>query len=116
PPRRDPRPPLATDRRRRRASRTPGPTRVWPPRSTGTAASRADLVSARSHGSPTSSWRSKGAPKADFAVAHQPRAHQVGREAVLRARPLQLIRPEAVGEQNAAVDQGGIPETGENRA
>ena len=70
-------------------SRSPGPTRVWPPRS-----DRDRRVA--------DGRRQRPQPRIGDPVRQQ----QVAREAVLGARPAPLVRAEPVGEQDPAVDRG----------
>ena len=79
----------------RSASRSPGPTRVCPPRRIGIGA-----FSGRE--------RECAQPRIGDAI----REEEVGGEPVLRARPARFVRPEAMGEEHARVDQRRLAELG----
>ena len=78
---------------RRRTSRTPGPTSVWPPSRTGIGAAAAEAVSSRSHGSAIRSASSRSEAKRSSARG-----------------PAGLLGTDPVGEQHAAVDDRRVRE------
>ena len=82
----------------RRAAR-PGPTRLWPPSRIGIGASRADRVSALSHGSRTRSGSRRSEAN---------RSSGLGQRGFVRAEP--------VGHEHPAVDERRVAELGEPRA